>query len=278
MYNFHTHSNFCDGTGAPEEYVLSALGKGFKSLGFSGHAPTPIALDWTLTFENLNAYFDAINLLKEKYREKIEIYLGLEFDYYEEKRFQKFYFQTKDRLDFNISSVHFIYDKRENKFYIIDGKIESYIDALKNIFNENVVNFVSSYYSLVRKMIVDYSPDIVAHIDLIKKNNRNSTFFSERANWYKKEILLTLDVLSKSSSLLEINTGGIARGSINDFYPSEWLFKECYKRNIPLIINSDSHTPQKIDAYFEEARKALKKAGYSTQVVLLKNRWTEVEI
>ncbi len=278
MYNLHTHSIFCDGNGKPEEYVLSAIEKGFRVIGFSSHAPTPITLDWTLKNENLNLYFETINSLKKKYKEKIEIYLGLEFDYYEEKKYQALYFQTKDKLDFNISSVHFLYDNRKQIFYIIDGKIESYIDALKNLYNENVMNFVSAYYELERKMILEYQPDIVAHMDLIKKNNKGGHFFSEKERWYKKQVLYTLDVISKSSSILEINTGGIARGSINDFYPSEWLFKECYKRNIPVIINSDCHTPSKIDTYFNEAKNALKKAGYTTQKVLLKSRWIEVEI
>lgn len=274
MYNFHTHNELCDGDGPAEKYILAAIEKGFKALGFSSHAPIPVDLDWTLQRENVEEYYLLIKNLKEKYKEKLEIYLGLEFDYFEKREFQDFYFKNKKKLDYNICSVHFFYEKE--KFYIIDGKLENYIEALKVIFNENVILFVKKYYELIRKMIVEFKPDIVAHIDLIKKNNKKNTFFSENENWYKEEVLYTLDVLKESSSILEINTGGLARGSIEDFYPSEWLFKECYKRNIPIIINSDCHQPEKLDAYFKEAKKSLKQAGYSFQKVLLNNKWIEV--
>jgi len=28
LFNLHTHSNFCDGSGDPEEYVISAMNAG----------------------------------------------------------------------------------------------------------------------------------------------------------------------------------------------------------------------------------------------------------
>ena len=36
--NLHTHSTFDDGKNTIEETVLSAIEKGFDSIGFSGHA------------------------------------------------------------------------------------------------------------------------------------------------------------------------------------------------------------------------------------------------
>lgn len=278
MFNFHTHSNFCDGNDSPEAYIKEALNKNFKAIGFSSHTPTPIPLDWTLKEENISGYINTIKTLKKKYEGKIEVYLGLEFDFYEKKEWQKTYFTYKSLVDYAIGSVHFLYDVKQDRLYIIDGNIQSYISALKEIFNENTIAFVGEYYRLIRKMIIEYKPDIIAHIDLIKKNNKDEIFFKESEVWYEKLILETLDTVAKSSSILEVNTGGISRGAISDFYPSERFFKECYKRKIPIIINSDAHTPKNIDAYFKEAKKSLKKAGYITQKVLFGNKWVEIEI
>lgn len=36
--NLHTHTVYCDGADTPEEMVISALSKGFDSIGFSGHS------------------------------------------------------------------------------------------------------------------------------------------------------------------------------------------------------------------------------------------------
>jgi histidinol-phosphatase (PHP family) len=278
LVNFHTHSNFCDGKEEPRLYVESAIEKGFIALGFSSHAPTPFGLDWTLSNEKLPFYFEEIKKLKEEYSGKIEIYLGLEFDFFKKAQYQSIYFNYKETLDYNLASVHFLSDRKNEKFYIIDGSIESYINALNEVFKGDVKSFVKEYYNLIKEMILTYKPDIIAHIDLIKKNNKDAVFFKETEEWYREAILETLDIVSKSSSILEVNTGGIARGSISDFYPSEWLFKECYRRNIPIIINSDAHDPGKIDALFTEAKKSLKRAGFSTQKILLKGKWIELEI
>jgi histidinol-phosphatase (PHP family) len=278
LVNFHTHSNFCDGKEEPRLYVESAIEKGFIALGFSSHAPTPFELDWTLNNEKLPFYFEEIKKLKEEYRGKIEIYLGLEFDFFKKAQYQSIYFNYKEMLDYNLASVHFLSDRKNEKFYIIDGSIDSYINALNEVFKGDVKSFVKEYYNLIKEMILTYKPDIIAHIDLIKKNNKDAVFFKETEEWYREAILETLDIVSKSSSILEVNTGGIARGSISDFYPSEWLFKECYRRNIPVIINSDAHDPGKIDALFTEAKKSLKRAGFSTQKILLKGKWIELEI
>ena len=42
--NYHTHTTFCDGQNTAEEVVLSAIDKGFSSIGFSGHGTTPFDL------------------------------------------------------------------------------------------------------------------------------------------------------------------------------------------------------------------------------------------
>ena len=60
--NFHTHTVLCDGKSSPEEVVLSAIEKGFSSLGFSGHAPTDF--DQSYCLKDLDAYIAEISALK----------------------------------------------------------------------------------------------------------------------------------------------------------------------------------------------------------------------
>ena len=78
LSNFHTHTSFCDGENTPEEVVLSAIEKGFSSIGFSSHGYTEFDLRYCL--KDTKGYITEINRLKEKYRNKIEIYLGVEED------------------------------------------------------------------------------------------------------------------------------------------------------------------------------------------------------
>ena len=78
LSNLHTHTTFCDGKNTPEEMVLSAIEKGFCSLGFSGHSYTPF--DTSYCMDDTKGYIAEIARLKEKHKNDIEIYSGVEED------------------------------------------------------------------------------------------------------------------------------------------------------------------------------------------------------
>ena len=85
LANYHTHTKRCGhATGEDEDYVLEAIGHGFKHLGFSDHAMLPGFSepykrgDYTL----FSDYVDSINNLKQKYDGRITIYLGFEAESY----------------------------------------------------------------------------------------------------------------------------------------------------------------------------------------------------
>jgi HisJ family histidinol phosphate phosphatase len=82
LTNYHMHSLFSDGKAFPEEYVKIAIEKGFRSIGFSEHGPTQYDKHWELPADKVDEYFAEINRLKEKYKDKIDIYVGMELDYF----------------------------------------------------------------------------------------------------------------------------------------------------------------------------------------------------
>ena len=78
LANFHTHSTFCDGKNSIEEVVLSAIEKDFDVIGFSGHGYTDF--DLTYCMKDVDGYISEVSRIKEKYKNKIEVYLGVEED------------------------------------------------------------------------------------------------------------------------------------------------------------------------------------------------------
>ena len=84
--NFHTHSTFCDGKNTAEDMVIAAIEKGFDVLGFSSHCIHPLNPDfykpfddvWHIPVSNVTAYTQEIRRLKEKYADKIQIFLGFD--------------------------------------------------------------------------------------------------------------------------------------------------------------------------------------------------------
>ena len=83
MKNFHTHTSRCmHASGKDEEYVLAAIEAGYEVLGFSDHTPWKYDSDFVanmrMPLSQFDEYYQSISSLKEKYKDQIEIKIGLE--------------------------------------------------------------------------------------------------------------------------------------------------------------------------------------------------------
>ncbi len=271
--NFHTHSAFDDGNVVLEEYVKEALKQDVAILGFSSHNPLPFSVDWVLKKEDYDKYCKTVRDLSEKYKDKIRILLGLEMDFL--SNLDSFYREGIDlsALDFLIGSIHFVNFFGDDKGWAIDESQEEFEKGLDEIYSGNIKKVVEDYYKLIRSMLKLENPDIVAHLDLIKMNNKDGKYFSEEEKWYRAAVLDTLKAVAKSSSILEVNTGGIARGKTDSLYPSNWILEEAYNMRIPITLSSDAHRPEQITAKFKEAAVLLNSIGYKEVYILHKKTW-----
>lgn len=278
MYNFHTHTHFCDGSSAPEKYVEEALQQGFKALGFSGHAPLPFLNRFSLTEETISDYCNEIQGLKQKYSQKLEIFLGVEADYIPDSCYPFHLFREKYPLDFIIGSVHLVKRKGYNDLWFIDGrKSEIYDQGLQTLFDGNIQQAVACYFEQVNEMIENESFEILGHFDKIIMHNQNR-YFKTTDDWYQKLLLETLDLIHTKDVIVEINTRGLYKKRYWDFYPETQWFPFLKKMNIPIMINTDAHDPSELQLFAAEAKAALKKAGVFEQVILTKNGFRMVPI
>lgn len=255
--NYHTHCNFCDGKGNPEAYVIEAIERGFKSLGFSSHAPLKEDNDWTMKQASLDNYLNTIDDLKKRYGSRINIYKGMEIDYYpDENRFETF---SECNLDYSIGAVHLLLYK--GMYYSVDSSPKDFEYVTNEVFG-SIEKFVRLYYKTVRDLISQGGFQILGHIDLIKKYNKGNRFFSETESWYIEEVISTLDLLSRKGTIMEVNTGAIARGLQDSAYPSEWILREAFNRDIKICLNSDAHSPENIECDFKNSLEILREVGY----------------
>ncbi len=275
--NYHTHSEVCDGTEKLEDYVKSAVSKDFDILGFSGHAPLPFENDWTMSEPALEEYLIECKRLKEVYKGIIDLKIGLEVDYIENGMAPLDQYYKDLKLDFIIGSVHVLKDKNTGKYLGVEYTKSEMEQLINDTYNGNSKLLVKEYYRLIRKMSNNGGFDIMGHLDVVKKTNINSRYFNETEKWYKKEIETTLQCIAENNQILEINTGQI----LNDptrIYPSPWILKIAKEYNIPIMLNSDAHRPEKVDNYFEEAKLVITKAGYRRLKVFINNSWIDDEI
>ena len=232
--NFHTHTEFCDGKSSAEQMVFSAIEKKFDILGFSSHSAYPYKSNWHISPLNHIDYVKEIKRLKNKYKDKIEIYLGFEADYLplvctpEKSRFEEF------SPDYIIGSVHYVVnlDEPEKQGFIqedsdipvncfsIDSFPEEVQQGINLLFDGDGKKACQTYFALVREMALSFNFDIIGHLDILRKRNAMVKFFDENSQWYKNEIKTTAKTIAKSGKIVEVNYGGIARGSLMDTYPS----------------------------------------------------------
>jgi histidinol-phosphatase (PHP family) len=260
--NYHCHSRFDDGHGELEEYAEAALAKGLKTLGFAGHAPIPFACDWTIQPELLPEYLENARSLKNLYEGRLEVLVGLEVDYIPEIISPTAVEIRALNLDFTVGSVHFIGRLANGELWTADGPADELEQGMAESFDGDIRKVVEEYYRRMASMISTAPPDIIGHFDVVKKNNRSGRYFLEDTPWYRAAATNALDAAAAAPCILEINTGGIVRGTSGALYPSEWILAECLKRKIPVMINSDAHWPEQLDGYYEEAVAILREIGF----------------
>ncbi len=266
--NFHTHTTFCDGKNTVEEMVKSAIEKEFMTLGFSGHSYTDFDLDFCMKKEEIPNYIKEVETVKEKYKNEITIYTGVEQDIFSGK--------VSDVFDYSIGSVHYI--KKEGKYLCVDWKEEISKSHIKNYFDGDAYAFAAAYYETVAEVLEVTGADIIGHFDLIAKFNEHGSLFDANDIRYKKAVSIAIDRLLPYGKPFEINTGAIYRGLRTEPYPSTAILQEIHKKGGTILLSSDSHDVNSIGFYFTETVELVKKIGFRDCVIWSPHGFVKVEL
>ena len=107
-FNLHTHSIYSDGKSQPREIVEEAVRQGLMTLGFSEHSPLPFDNNFSVKEVDMPRYVAAIAQLKAEFKDKIDIYCGLEADYLTGVSEPFAVTKEKYHLDYLIGGVHLV--------------------------------------------------------------------------------------------------------------------------------------------------------------------------
>ncbi len=280
-FNLHTHTRWSDGSSEPDRYVEEALRQGFSVLGFSDHSPVPFENSFALKEKNFPLYCRAIRDLQKKYsslssaEKTIEILLGIEIDFIPGLTASFEELSGKYHFDYTIGSVHLVRDENHEGLWFIDGPdISIYDDGINGIFGGDGRRAVTAYYRQLQEMVSKHKPGIIGHMDKVKMYNRGR-YFSETDPWYIRLVDETLDLISASGAVVEVNTRGLYKKRSETFFPGPDILKKILKMNIPVTVSSDAHKPEELSNLFEQARFTLKSLGFITQHVLTGKEWKE---
>ncbi len=233
--NYHTHTKRCGhASGEDEDYVLEALGIGLTDLGFSDHVMLPgfsdpgVRGDYSLTGD----YFDSINNLKAKYKDRINLFLGFEaesfpiyFPYYRE-------LIESGKIDYLILGNHCEMNE-DRKIVNYFGKITSTSELYR-------------YRDLALSALQTGLFSCFAHPDYFMSS-------IQEMNRDVKKVMEDLISLCMDLDIpLEVNAAGIRNGKkkLGDeyryVYPTDEFFSIVGKMGAKCIIGFDAHAPNQV--------------------------------
>ncbi len=254
----HCHTTFVDGKSTAEEMVRAAIAAGFVSLGFSEHGPQKIDPAYGLRNADIAVYRETVLSLQKTYARDLRIHLGIERDLY----------SHADRADYayTIGACHyFLYGDDDNpSFCPVDGNFEELRAYRDNLLGGDGAGVAVRYFEMAGRYAAQYRPDIFAHFDLIKKQNRDARLYDPNDPRVVKAAFDALERIRESGALLEVNTGGMARGYMDAPYPDMRYLKRWNRMGGRVIVGSDCHFAPHIAFGFDVVPDTLLQAGFET--------------
>ena len=220
-YNYHTHTFHCShASGTPEEYILRAIECGVKYMGFSDHAPFifPDGHEsyYRVPTAEINDYFSELYALREKYKDKIDIKIGFELEYYT-KYFDEMLKMAMDAgAEYLIFGQHALWNEHPDGVWCSQqtedtGRLKEYVSNVLEAIKTGVFTYL-------------------AHPDLIN--------FVGDDRLYEQE-MRKICVLSREKNFpLEINCLGIRD---NRKYPRKFFWEIAGQEKCPVTIGFDAH-------------------------------------
>jgi histidinol-phosphatase (PHP family) len=273
--NYHSHSLFCDGKAAPEEFIVAAINNGFKAYGYSSHAPVPFASQWNMPADKLSEYLSEITRIKTKYANEIQVYTGLEVDYIEGLGGLQKSGLGNPLLDYVVGSVHYIGEFPDGSHFCFDGETEAFFKNIEILYQNNFRKAITTYYHSLMRMVEVDNPDVIGHMDKIKMHNSFKPYLNEEDKWYIELVEESLEIIKQKGCIVEVNTRGLYKKDPPVLYPGLWVLERIYQKKIPVMLNSDSHHPNEIELGFSTAAKLLREIGFRTLRILIDGKWLD---
>lgn len=224
MYaNYHTHTKRCNhATGEAEEYVMSAIENGIKKLGFSDHSVYLFEDDsyysnFRMQIHEMPEYVAELQTLKEKYRDKIDIFCGVESEYYPKLFNKTLEYMRKCGIEYLILGQH--YTNNET-----DG-----VHTYGQCADEKVLAiYCDQCIQAVETGLFSY----IAHPDLIRFHGDDEIYTHHISRLCKK---------AKEHNIpLEINLLGVRT---NREYPRPRFWEIAAAYDCVAVLGNDAHSP-----------------------------------
>jgi histidinol-phosphatase (PHP family) len=258
---------FCEhAEGTLRSVVEAAVAAGLTTFGLSEHAPRsedrflyPTERRKGFTVERLQSDFDAYvaeaKTLAREFSDRVEILVGFEAEVVPAASYvdEMLGIREKYALEYMVGSVHHVGEIQ------IDGTTEEFHDAVAE--SGGIESLAVRYYDTVAEMVAQLKPEVVGHLDLIRRNTPADANLETAAIVAAAD--RALEAVKESRAILDLNTAGWRKGLGNP-YPAPWLVRRANQLGIGFCFGDDSHSGTQVGHGIDRAREYLLELGVTS--------------
>ncbi len=268
--DFHSHTSFSGDCETPiEDQINKGIELGLEHFCITDHLDLDYPSEYGYFDLDMEPYVNKVLSMKDKYKDRINIYLGVEFGLTPEEKTARRYDGLANMypFDFILGSTHIV-DRKDPYFPDYwEGK-DSQQEIVK--YFDTILANIKTYNNYDSLGHLDY---IIRYANIADDPRRNQELLFDNFEYKEYEEVLDeiLSHLIRNDKSLEVNTAGYkyGMGSPNPGYSVLKRYKEMGGKLI--TIGSDGHKPEHLAYDFNKVRDLLLAVGYENHVIY-KNR------
>jgi histidinol-phosphatase (PHP family) len=248
--DYHVHTARCGHAGgAAREYVLAALARGLSEIAFTDHVPLYFLPGddpdpgIAMTRAELPAYIEEVAALREEFRGRIDVLLGLEADYAEGHEPALGEILGAYDWDVVLGSVH----------WVKGGWIDAPGSGRRHEEEGSEILW-KEYYRLLAKAARSGLFDVLTHFDLPKKFGHRMPAGAADAE------TAAIEATRAAGVAIEVSSAGL-RKAVQEEYPAPQLLRRLVTVGVPIVFSSDAHAPAEVGWGRSQIEAAARAAG-----------------
>jgi histidinol-phosphatase (PHP family) len=201
---------------------------------------------------DFDGYVPAAKALAQEFSGRIEVLVGFEAEVVPAASYadEMSAIREKYELEYMVGSVHYVGEIQ------IDGTMEEFHAAVAEF--GGIESLAVRYYDAVAEMVARLKPEVVGHLDLIRRNSPPGADLQTAAIVAAAD--RALQSVKESGAILDLNTAGW-RKSLGNPYPAPWLVKRANELGVGFCFGDDSHGAAQVGDGIDRARDYLLELG-----------------
>ncbi len=248
--DYHVHTFRCGHAGGETRaYVERAVALGLAEIAFTDHVPLYFlpgddpGPTLAMTRAELPGYVGEVLSLREEFRGRIDVLLGLEADYAEGHEDALAEILAPYDWDVLLGSVH----------WVAGDWIDAPLSARRHE-TEGSAFLWREYFRLMEKACRTGIFDVMTHFDLPKK------FGHLRPDALAADEARAVAAAGAAGVAIEVSSAGL-RKPVGEVYPGPKLLAQLAAAGVPVVFSSDAHAPAEVAWGREAVLAAAQSAG-----------------